>query len=176
MSSTPDQEAVARLQQTERDLGRVAPIDTPVKKRPGQVHNMASRLPKPVTSTATMTTRATRSKTVTPSDPAPATATRTTRAAAMKPRDPPAPAKKTAARKTTKTVTKDGEGPPDTDTAATKKAPAATSKQPNGSQPVVVPPDHDIEPIKVSALRIRSHPAAQLLVSGVPSYSSPDNP
>lgn len=135
---------------------------------------MASRLPKPVTSTATMTTRATRSKTVTPSDPAPATATRTTRAAAMKPRDPPAPAKKTATRKTTKTATKDGEGSFDPDTVATKKEPAATSKQLNGSQPVVVPPDHDIEPIKVSTLRIRSHLAAQVSASGIPSYSPPD--
>lgn len=126
---------------------------------------MASRLPKPATSTATMTTRATRSKTTTPTDPTPATTTRTTRTAAMKPREPPAPVKKTATRKVTKTTTKDSGGPFDSDSAATKKAPGAASKQTNGAPPVVVPPDHDIEPIKVSILQIRLSLASEHLVS-----------
>ena len=118
---------------------------------------MASRLPKPVTSTATMTTRATRSKAATPTDPAPATTTRTTRTAAMKPREPPSPVKKTATRKVPKPVAKDNEGAFDSDSTATKKAPAAASKQTKATHPSVVPPDHDIEPIKVSAMQIRSY-------------------
>ncbi|KAF9786058.1 P-loop containing nucleoside triphosphate hydrolase protein [Thelephora terrestris] len=111
---------------------------------------MTSRLPKP----ATMTTRATRSKTTTPADPTPAMATRTTRTAAMKPRGPPAPVKKTTTRKVTQTATKDSEGPSNPDSTTTKKAPAAASKPTNGSQPVVIPPDHDVEPVK-AFLRIR---------------------
>ena len=72
----------------------------------------------------------------------------------MKPREPPAPVKKTAARKVTKTATKDAEDF-DSDAAATKKVPAAASKQTKAAHPVVVPPDHDVEPIKVSVLQIR---------------------
>lgn len=127
---------------------------------------MASRLPKPAKATATMTTRATRSKTTTPAPaPAPATTTRTTRTAAMKPRDPPAPVKKTATRKVTKTTTKDSEGPFDSDPATTKKAPPAASKHTNGAPPIVVPPDHDVEPIKVSVLQIRLYIVSEHLAS-----------
>lgn len=160
-NSMLDRQAVARSRnKQERDLGRVALIsDTPVKHL-SRVHNMASRLPKPVT----MTTRATRSKATTPTDPGPMAA-RTTRTAAMKPREPPAPVKKTATRKVAKAATKDSEEPSDSNAATTKKAPAATSKQTNGAHPVVIPPDHDIEPIKVSVLRIRSRPAFEHLVS-----------
>ena len=114
---------------------------------------MAPRIPKPTASTA----RATRSKTTTPTDPNPTTTTRMTKTAAMKPREPPAPAKKATTRGVTKTTTKDSERPSNSDPTTTKKAPTA-SKPTNGSQPVVVPPDHDIEPIKVSILWIKSHP------------------
>jgi kinesin family protein 20 len=82
----------------------------------------------------------------------------------MKPRDPPAPAKKTVTRKVTKTETKDSEGSLESGPAKTKKGPAAP-KQTNGSQPVVVPPDHDIEPIKVSVLQVRLHPTPHDMVS-----------
>ena len=126
---------------------------------------MASRLPKPSTPTTTMATRATRSKTATSTDPTPATTTRTTRTAAMKPREPPPPVKKTKTRKVTKTATKDSEGSFDSDSATTKKAPAATLKYTNGTPPVVVPPDHDIEPIKVGVLQIRLHFVSEDLVS-----------
>lgn len=112
-----------------------------------------------------MTTRATRSKAATPTDPTPATTTRTTRTAAMKPRDPPSPVKKTATRKVTKPVTKDNEGAFDSDSTTTKKPPAAASKQTKPTVPAVVPPDHDIEPIKVSFLRIRLHLVSERLVS-----------
>jgi kinesin family protein 20 len=122
--------------------------------RPKRVHNMASRVPKPAASNTAMTTRATRSKATTPTDPTPATNTRKTKMAAMKPREPPAPVKKPTTLKVTKTATKNSEGSFDSDPAPTRKAPAAASKPTNGSQPVVVPPDHDIEPIKVEFSRL----------------------